>query len=232
MKNSEFPRLCQLRDKLPKLPSNNAYNFDVQDNAIKLKHFRDIEAELQGLDSRSWDQLKTDLVPLLTTRDPERGWQALFDKLNEAKGYNYLLRIGCRDVEFVLRSSAKGQKTPDLQGNLGATRVLCEVKTINISGDEAAHRRNSSVRSVSLTLPLGFFNKLKCDLVTARNQMDAYYPGADAKKLAYVVINYDDLLHEYAADYSKQIDQFIATKPVSDLEVFLEAKPAFYSATA
>ncbi|SRR6266446_1317356 len=231
MNNALFPRLCQLRDELPKPTPTDAYNFDTKDNAIKLKHFRDIEAELQGLDSRSWDRLKADLVPLLTTRGPRRGWQALFDKLNEAKGYNYLVRIGCRDVQFVPRSSAKGQQTPDLHGILAAAEALCEVKTINISEDESAHRRNGTVRSISLTLPEGFFNKLKSDLETARNQMAAYYPRTDAKKIAYVVVNYDDLLHEYAESYLTQIDEFIATKPVPDLDVILDTKPAFYSAT-
>ena len=230
MCRKELPRLYELRDAVQNLQSSDAYNFDAGDNPVKLKHLRDVEADLQGLDSASWDYLKAKLIPLLTQRDAKRGWQALFDTLNEAKGYNWLVRNGCTNVKFISRSSTHCQKTPDLEGRLGATKVLCEVKTINVSEVECACRSSGSIRRISTQLPDGFFNKLKSDLEKARDQMAAYCPAAETKRIVYVVINYDDLLHEYAAAYSTQIDEFIAAKPVPDLEIFFDAKPAFYSA--
>ena len=115
---------------------------------------------------------------------------------------------------------------------MGATRVLCEVKTINVSQAEAAHRKDGSVRGILIQLPVEFFNKLKSTLETARNQMAAYCPAAGTRKIAYVVINYDDLLHQFAARYEAQIKAFIAANPVPELEIFFDAKPAFYSAMA
>jgi hypothetical protein len=152
--------------------------------------------------------------------------------LNEAKGYNYLVRIGCTNVSSVSRSLVPGKKTPDLQGSLGATKVLCEVKTINISEDEAARRKSGAAGSTLADLPDGIFKKLKSDLDTAGRQMTTYCPATGVKRIAYVIVNYDDSLHEYAPEYSKQIAALIATNPVPELEIFFDIKPPYYSAMA
>jgi hypothetical protein len=231
----ELPRLYELIDRRPQSP--DAYFVDLGtslgENGVKLKHFRHIEEDLRGLDPDSWEQLKAELIPLFTARDAKRGWQALFDKLNEAKGYNHLARvIGCTSVRFIPRSKRRGQRTPDLEGSLGSVKVLCEVKTINISEIEKRHRNDHTVRTISNQLQGGFFDKLKSDLEAAGKQMVAYCSVAKTRRIAYVIVNYDDLLHEYAHDYSKQIDAFIACNPVPGLEVYFDIKPPFYSATA
>ena len=55
--------------------------------------------------------------------------------------------------------------------------------------------------------------------------------GADGKTkmIVYVIVNFDDSLHEYADRYEVQINQYIATTPVPGLEVVLDIKPAFYT---
>jgi hypothetical protein len=81
-------------------------------------------------------------------------------------------------------------------------------------------------------LPAEFFNKFKSTLETARNQMTTYYPmTTEIRKIVYVIMNYDDILHEYASNYATQLEAFIATKPVPDLEIVFEVKPPFYWAT-
>jgi hypothetical protein len=65
------------------------------DNPVKRKHFLHLEAELAGLDTAAWTYLRAQVLPLFERRHEVRGWQAAFDKLNEAKGYNYLARMGC-----------------------------------------------------------------------------------------------------------------------------------------
>ena len=98
---------------------------------------------------------------MLTSKIKKRGWQALFDVLNEAKGYNHLSGIGCTNIRFIPVSSVPGQKTPDLSGDLAGARVLCEVKTINISEDEATRRTTGGVGSEAPHLPDEFFGKLR-----------------------------------------------------------------------
>lgn len=51
--------------------------------------------------------------------------------------------------------------------------------------------------------------------------MAAYGAGGCTKYIAYVIVNFDDSLHEYADRYRRQIDQFIASDPVPGLKVAL-----------
>jgi len=235
MYRKELARVYELRDMAQNPPSPDAYfsDFDnkLMESRARLKHFRDIETELQALDTAAWDYLKEQLAPLLTVRSDKRGWQALFDKLNEAKGYNHLLGAGCANVRFIPASSVRGQRTPDVEGTSAGTRVLCEVKTINMSEVEAIRRTNGAAGSISLQLPDGFFRKLKSDIETATAQMVAYDPDDSVRRIVYVVVNFDDNLHEYAAAYSAQIDTFVAANSVPKAEIVFHVKPPFYSAT-
>lgn len=135
-----LPRIFELYDLIttPRPPSAYFQNFEQSLLEIpqKLKQFRDIERDLQGLDADGWAFLKSEVAPLLVARDPKRGWQALFDKLNQAKAFNHLKEAGYQNIRFVPPSAVRGQQTPDLQ----ADGALCEVKTINISEVEADRR--------------------------------------------------------------------------------------------
>lgn len=232
MYRNELARVYELHDITQDLLSADAYfsDFDnkLMESRVRLKHFRDIETDLQGLDTAAWDFFKKQLSPLLIVKNDKRGWQALFDKLNEAKGYNHLLAAGCTNVRFIPVSSAR---TPDVEGIWAGTRVLCEVKTVNVSEVEAIRRTNGAAGSVNLQLPEGFFKKLKSDIETATAQMVAYDPDGSVRRIVYVVVNFDDNLHEYAADYSAQIEAFVAANPVSKVEIVFDIKPPFYSAT-
>jgi hypothetical protein len=234
MFRKQLPRIYELRDLLPTpLPPDGYFrNLDQSLAEIpqKLRQFRDIESDLQGLDQSAWNFLKSELTPLLTVRDPARGWQPLFNILNQAKAYNYLKRSGCADIAFVPPSRVKGKRTPDIKAELNLTPVLCEVKTINISEYEADRRISGGVGSSMDRLQDGFFNKLMSDFVQAKDQMLAYDHGAAARKIAYVIVNFDDSLHEYADRYRAQIDQFVASNPVPELTIVFDIKPPFYTA--
>ncbi|MDH6262193.1 hypothetical protein M2427_006142 [Bradyrhizobium sp. BR13661] len=216
-----LPRIFELYDLIttPRPPSAYFQNFEQSLLEIpqKLKQFRDIERDLQGLDADGWAFLKSEVAPLLVARDPKRGWQALFDKLNQAKAFNHLKEAGYQNIRFVPPSAVRGQQTPDLQ----ADGALCEVKTINISEVEADRRDGGGVGTSTDCLDEGFFRKLSSDLRKARDQMAAYGAGGCTKYIAYVIVNFDDSLHEYADRYRRQIDQFIASDPVPGLKVAL-----------
>jgi hypothetical protein len=226
----ELPRVFELRDLAQNSSSPNAYfqNFEKSLAEIpqKLRQFRDIERDLQGLDVNAWVFLRDELAPLLAAKDRKRGWQSLFDKLNQAKAFNYLKSRGYRNIRFVPPSAVKGQQTPDLQ----ADGTLCEVKTINTSEIEADRWNSGGVGTTTDRLDEGFFRKLSSDLRKANAQMAAYGGGQDTKHIAYVIVNFDDRLHEYADRYQAQIDQYVAGDPVSGLEVVFDVKPPFYTA--
>jgi hypothetical protein len=231
---NELPRVFELHDLVRSPRSAAAYFQDFEKSLAevpqKLRQFRDIEHELEGLDTAAWNHLKADVPELIAVRDPSRGWQALFDILNQAKAYNYLQRIGCTNIAFIPRARAKGQKTPDLKAELGLVNVLCEVKTINVSEDEATRRQTGGVGTSTDRLESGFFRKLTSDLTRAKAQMAAHGADSATKMIAYVIINFDDLLHEYADRYELQINQYMVRTPVPGLEVVFDYKPAFYAA--
>jgi hypothetical protein len=227
---AELPRVYELVASLKDAPRSYFKNFvtSIRDNPLKRKHFIDIEAELARLDAVAWDHLRTKVGPLFMKKEKVRGWQGAFSELNEAKAYNFLVRRGCTSVEFVPRRS--DTKTPDLRAKLGSVDVLCEAKTINRSERVVARIRND-VRSVSNRLPTEFFTKLTSTIGRADQQMAAYSSAPDIERIVYLVVNFDDSLHEYVDDYLAQIQQRKEEFVVPGLEIVLDVKPKFYSAS-
>ena len=234
MYRKELPRIYELRDLLPHPLPPNAF-FQHLDKTLaeipqKLRQFRELEKDLQGLDATAWSFLKSELAPLLLARDAKRGWQYLFDKLNQAKAYNYLKSEGYWNVEFISPSRVTGERTPDLGAALGLVRALCEVKTVNISDMEAGRRDTGGVLAITNQLNVEFLNKLSFALLNAKEQMLAFDAKPATKKIAYVVVNFDDHLHEYAHRYHDQITRYISEHPIPDLDVVFYIKAASTSA--
>lgn len=231
----ELLRIGEIRDCVQQRGRAGHYfeNFDrsLVKISVKRKHFLHLEAELAGLDSAAWLQLKEQVVPLFEKKDPVRGWQTAFDKLNEAKAYTYLAKLGCIELNFIPESSVPGQKTPDLNGKLGGASILCEVKTINPSDDEAKARGQTIARSVQGDLPEAFFAKLSSTLKKADTQMDVYCRDGASRKFVYVILNFDDNLHEYVGHYMVQIRDFCRENKLPCVEIIFDVKPEFYSAT-
>ena len=226
MYRKKLPRVYELRDLIEDPTSPSAYfqDFDnsIRDESTKKRAWLAREDELQGLDLTSWEFLKNEALPYLMKRDPSgRGWQQLITILNQARAYNYLMGIGCSNVRFIPKATQKGVETPDLEGVIGTLNVLCEVKTINVSDVEALSRRNGTVGKTICQLESGFFNKLSSDLKKAKQQMEAYCCGTHIKRIAYVIINFDDLLAEYKADYFQQIDRYLADNSFPGIEIVL-----------
>jgi hypothetical protein len=229
----KFRRIYELRSLVQDPLSPTACFPDLDNrlltNRIARKTYRDLERQLQGLDSGAWNFLKEEVMPLLTIKDSKRGWTQLFNKLNQANAYNYLASIGCKDIKFIPR--ANDQQTPDLQARLLSRMVLCEVKTINVSEIEAGARTHNTVRNIEFHLGEGFFNKFQSDLDKAKNQMTDYCCDSNSRQIVYFVINFDDLLHEYVENYSNQIKQY-TTDHATHLEIVLDMKPAYYTASS
>ena len=184
---------------------------------------------VQGLDAEAWEFLKGEALPRLKAQHSPRGWQQLFDTLNEAKGYNYLDRIGCKEIKFIPRAKTDNLQTPDLRGFLGSATVLCEVKTINVSDDETKRFATGGVGTTLPYLETDFFNKLSSVIHTAASQLLAFDRDSADRRIVYVVFNFDDRIHEYAHEYKKQIEAYVANASLPNVEVVLEVKPPFHS---
>lgn len=224
MYRNELPRVYELRDLICDPVASNAYfqNFDasLKDDPLKKKVWLAREREFDRLDLASWCYLKTEAIPYLTTRDLRgRGWQQLIAILNQARAHNYLMDAGCAQVQFIPRESRNGRKTPDIEGELGSRKILCEVKTVSESDNEVVRRESGGVGSTNDHLNVGFFVKLTSDLCEAKKQIDAYDISDNIRRIAFIVLNFDDALGEYKANYFQQIDQHLFENPTSGLEV-------------
>jgi hypothetical protein len=232
MFRAELPRLYELRDCIDDPASPDAYFQNFDQKLADSEHIRDIylrwERLLEGLDAKAWEHLKKEAAPRLTQRDKKgRGWQQLFDILNEARAYNYLKSIGCTGVHFVPRSR---ERSPDLEADLASDRVICEVKSINISDEEIAARIGPpKVRSGQIYVGPGFLKKLRATVETAKLQMLAYDPAGAAVHVVYLNVVFDDFLAERKEAYFQQIDEYLVTAPVLGIRlVICNDHTAFY----
>ena len=236
MFRTQMPRIYELRDLIDNPTSPDAYfqNLDknVQDSP---HHVRQIylcwENELQGLDDDAWEFLKSEASPYLIHKDPSgRGWQQLFDILNQARAYNYLKAIGSSNVRFIPRAESR---TPDLEGVLDSGRVLCEVKTINISQKEVRAREEFTGRNIANQLDDGFFRKLHSDITEAKDQLHAYDATSEVRYYVYINLCFDDILGECKGEYFRQIDQYLSDSPVPGIDlVFHNDQTPFHKALA
>jgi hypothetical protein len=229
-----FPRLYELREAVPYPTDPNAYFQHFEERLKESAHFRGlclwVERSLQTLDPELWRNMLERAVPLTMDRHPARGWQALFDTLNEAKGVAYLKRLGCSGIEFIRRNR---KKTPDLRAVLDGRLVLCEVKTINISLEEADRRRRLYLgeilaASIMTCVTTQMLDKVTDTLNGAVEQLDCADPNRAARRFIFTVLHFDDWVGDYQAECIAQIDKHLAANPVQAAElVFCPASNLF-----
>ncbi len=228
MYRSKFPRLYELKDRLPESGDSTSLYFQDFDKTLEISEvarnaFSILESELEVLDGESWKFLRDETTSFLAKRHPERNWQQLFDKLNEAKGYKFLSEIGCSQIRFIPRSKKNGIETPDLEGCSCGGVILCEVKTINISDDEISTRKKFIARSANYELPEPFFEKFDSTLKKAESQLLSYRQGDTSRRIAYFIINFDEPLSLnfdcYRVEYRKQLRAHIAKIQPAKIEI-------------
>jgi len=233
MSRSELPRVYQLIDLIEDRAHPDSYfqNFEhsIENGIEKRSVWLAREKELQRLDHEAWDCLKNEVFPYLTAHNHRgRGWEQLISILNQARAYNYLLDLGCSKIRFIRR--IKGKETPDLEAESNDNTVICEVKTINKSVQEADARQSGTACKTSVFLEAGFFNKLASDFQKAKSQMATYNNTPGVRHIAFIVINFDDLLGEYKTNYYKEIDQHLAGMPIDGIKVvFFNQKTCFHN---
>jgi hypothetical protein len=224
----ELMRVFELKDALSDPASPDAYfkNFEESLEEIDQKReaFRRVEASLSLLDVDAWRTLKQSAAAQLTRRRAGRGWQDLFDVLSEARAYAYLRSIRCSEIRFLKREN---RPTPDLEAIHDGRRLLCEVKTVNISDREAERRQRvysgTPVASKTPTV-LGpqYLAKLSKTLASAVQQLDAADPERTARRFVFCVLHFDDWVGDYYPEYFREIDGHLLTHPLDGAElVFL-----------
>jgi hypothetical protein len=230
-----LPRVYELKD-LANASHPDAYFQDFEDGLekykTKLNAFQKLERQFVALDDVAWSDLKERAALHLVsqTREQGRGWQALFDVFSEARGFGHLVSIGCTRVHFIKQTKGK---TPDLGAVDRSGPVFCEVKTINISADEAGRRRrivNGEIFSTSVNLHVGdgFLNKLTATLEHGVEQLDGVDPDRKARRLVFTVVHFDDWVGDNQPQYFADMDEHLLRNPIVGAElVFCPASNLF-----
>jgi len=170
------------------------------------------EVDLAALKEPGWTALKAEAAKRLTRL---RDWTPLMDLLSEAKGYRFLENMGCVDITFLERSYMR--KSPDFAARLDGRLVLCEVKTIWLSGKTRKPPRGDK-RAKRSARPLDEFltRKFTWTIQEAKAQLDAY-DGPDSRRIVFVVIHYDKP-DEDIDDCRVRITDFLTRTSFSGIE--------------
>jgi hypothetical protein len=158
-----------------------------------------------------------------------RGLTQFFDKCNEAEAYVFLKEQGFLEVEFIPESRILKNRTPDLSAKGNQGKVLCEVKTINISDEEA--KRNKHLRDAKY-LPAtyetelndGLLKQIKSQIEEANKQFDSYDSSQQALRYLYLVVNRDNPMAFEAEKSSDEAENYIKSLGLGALTILLKIK--------
>jgi hypothetical protein len=185
-------------------------------SGLSKEHYKAWEDRCRRLDEQSRQYLLERISPLITQfdRSKVRTWTPIFEILNEAKGYEYLLMLGCSEVSFIRRpESHTTPTTPDVRGTTAFGEVLCEVKTVNFSDEEISLM--GTIQGPVHGLPEGLKLKIQQDYDMARKQLfsSAIRVREPARRICYFCFNLDlsfilaDSNKELLDGYLKQIEK-------------------------
>jgi PIN domain nuclease of toxin-antitoxin system len=217
-----LPRIYELKDIVRDPSHPDAYFQDFEENLKQSTHVLDtyakVERHLTALNETSWDVLKHKVAHHLMSREPGRGWRQVFDLLNEAKAHSYLQGIGCSEIHFIEESPK--QRTPDLSARRNDAPLLCEVKTINVSDEEADRRKHMAGSRHSSELNETFLKKIRSTLESATAQIDSYDSQRLARHVIFIVVHFDgDHVGDFAQEYFRRIDSYLETHAIAGADI-------------
>jgi hypothetical protein len=177
--------------------------------------YRDWERRFERLNAQSRRNIIERAAPLVTLRDTANGrhWTALFETLNEVKGYNYLQDLGYGKVSFIPRTS---QPTPDLHGSASSGDALLEVKTVNMSDKNIS--LFGTVQRGRRGLSEGLKNKLESDYAIACQQLHSFPIREPARRICSFYITIDLEFALVRTNLQELIDFFAAIE--TDCEIY------------
>lgn len=226
MLRRELPRVYELIDQINADPLKahfNDFERSLADEPSMKPALVCLEKELQQIDIIIWDQFKKEVEQLSS-------WRELMDRMNELKGYLYLMSLGCEDIKRVPRGKAR---TPDWRATCKGGKVICEIKTINTSDAEMEFRKGKEVRcpnsitGTSWTLSDGCLNQIAEKIGDAEKQLKAFDASNETRRIAFIIIHFDDFLRGQPGYYFQQIGEFLRRNPVLGIRVVCYGKTMF-----
>ena len=111
--------------------------------------------------------------------------------------------------------------------------MLCEVKTFNVSEEEALRRHRTgqghaeAVRAADQLDDQFLLGKLSGTLASAVRQLDTEDPGRAAERIVFVVFHQDDRVGDYLPEYLAQIDKHLLQHPLVGARIVCAVEDLF-----
>jgi hypothetical protein len=213
---NDYPCLYELFTESDHQNPDNYFScMDGFQSPLAVQSYCDWENRFERMDSQSRQNIIKRAAPLVTRRDikNDRHWTALFETLNEIKGYNYLQDLGYSEVRFIRPASSR---TPDLLGSSSLGDALLEVKTVNISDEDIA--TYGVVQTAHDGLPDGLKRKLKSDYANACEQLRSTPARMPTRRICAFFISIDRQLAFRHSNKQALID--FMTSIENDCEIY------------
>lgn len=169
-----------------------------------------LEHVLSGVLPDARQDLLTMVLGQIDRRNCQRGWGQALDLLNQARGYHYLMSLGCRGIVFLPGSSTG--KTPDLMGESAESPILCEVKTVHVAA------RSTPAMSV---------RKLAARLTAAAAQLSAFPAAPQTRRITYFCLDFpsDVLSPDDMTAHRNAVSAFAVANKPAEIEVVFDTPP-------
>ncbi len=182
----EYPRLFDLFEASEQCDKDNYFSLmsNLTTRIYGAETYRKWEGILSQLDSIAFNCLVQKAKRAVSIRNDARGWEQLFNSLNEAKGYLYLKEKGYQSIVFVKETT---ESTPDLYAKSDNKSALLEVKTIRKSDVDIP--RDRVWQGVDI-IPEGLKNKINNDFNKAIEQFNCFGRKVDLS-ICYFIVSLD-----------------------------------------
>jgi hypothetical protein len=186
-----------------------------------MESYRKWENRLSRLTEDDFRDLSLRAAPRVTYRNKKmnRHWSALFEVLNEAKGYEFLLDEGYSIVQFI--PPRKKEVTPDIWAKKNDSEAVLEVKTISRS-DFDLSLRFEKIQTAIYELPDGFRNQIYNNYKEAIRQCHSIKDRSITRRICYFCIDLDLV---FAMEESNQnvLKNFMCSIEQPDVEIVYES---------
>lgn len=221
--SEEFPHLFQIFKISDVDHPDNFFSRmgSERKSRLAVASYKSWENRLSRLSENAFKDISGRAAPCVTLRDKKMGrhWSALFEVLNEAKGYEFLLDEGYSNIRFIPRSK---KESPDIRAQWDCSEAVLEVKTIWRSDFDLSMRRNGKVQSSICELPAGFKSKVIDDYKKATSQCHSIISTSVTRRICYFCIDLD-LIVAMEGSNQNVLERFMRSIEQPDVEIIYES---------
>ena len=132
--------IAAIRTAHPTDPFFHNFEASLRTDPLKRSYYAAYERAFSCLDDTSWTNLRSKAVAHSHEQRPKRVKAPLFDQLNDAFAYRWLVNRGFSQVTILPEDHRATQKSPDISFCGCGRELACDVKTLNVSNNELDRR--------------------------------------------------------------------------------------------